>query len=112
MSEQTRMHVLQWAWVYGALPLLWISVVLILMTPFWRSAVGTHLLVKTLLLASILSFSALRYFYAGALPGWVEWTRWVIYMLFPPVILWRVILQAQGIREDRANRQAPSSATG
>jgi hypothetical protein len=100
VSEQTRTEILQYAWVFGALPLLWLSVVLILMTPFWRSVVGTHLLVKTLLLAAILSFSALRY-YVGDLPSWVEWIRWVIYMLFPPVILWRVVLQVQGLREHR-----------
>ena len=98
------MEVLQWAWVYGALPLLWLSVVLILVTPFWRSVVGTHLLVKTLLLAAILSFSAVRYYSGGQLSDWLEWVRWCIYMLFPPVILWRVVLQIQGLREDRRHR--------
>ena len=106
MSAETRTEILQVSWVYGALPLLWLSVVLILVTPFWRSAVGTHLLVKTLLLASILSFSAIRYFYEGDLPEWIEWVRWVVFMLFPPVILWRVLLQIQGLREDRAIRRA------
>lgn len=100
MNEDTRMQILLWAWTFGALPLLWLSVVLLLMTPFWRSVVGTHLLVKTLLLASILSFATLRR-HLDEFPEWLEWTRWVIYMAFPPVILWRVILQIQGLRAHR-----------
>lgn len=111
VTGDTRADILQWAWTFGALPLLWLSVVLILMTPFWRSAVGTHLLVKTLLLASILSFATMRHYLGEDFPGWLEWVRWAVYMAFPPVILWRVVLQIQALREHRAATRAEGPAT-
>lgn len=99
MSPETRTQLIQWAWAYGALPLLWFSVVLHLRTPWWRTALGTHLLVYTGLLASILTFASLRYFTGDDdFPVAVEWIRWVLYMSFPPVIAWRVWLQIQAAR--------------
>lgn len=93
MSPDTRTHLLQWAWVYGAFPLAWASVLLHLRTPWRRTELGKHLLTYAVLIALILTFSVLRYFYASDLPEPVEWTRWVIYMAFPPVMAWRVSIQ-------------------
>lgn len=93
------MRLLQWAWVYGALPIAWATVVMHLRTPWRRTEVGRHLMVYQALLATILTFSTVRYFSAGTLPGPVEWIRWVTYMAFPPVMAWRLWLQIRFARD-------------
>lgn len=94
----TRAQLLQWAWVYFALPIAWATVVMHLRTPWTRTELGRHLLVYQALLASILTFVSLRYFYAGELPEPVEWFRFAVYMAFPPVMGWRLWLQIRYAR--------------
>lgn len=94
----TRAQLLHWAWTYGALPIAWATVVMHLRTPWTQTELGRHLLVYQTLIASILTFATVRYFYADHLPEVVEWIRWAIYMAFPPVMGWRLWLQIRFAR--------------
>lgn len=94
MSERLQLWT-AWAYVYGALPLAWASVVLHGRTPWRSTELGRHLFTYALIVAVILTFGAIRYFHAGALPAWLEVVRFAAYIAFIPTMGWRVLLQVR-----------------
>ena len=98
MATDWRAQVLAWAWVYGAMPIGWLCVLMHALTPWRKTELGRHLMVYSLLIAIILTFASIRHFTEGQLPAAVEWFRFVIYLSFPFVMGWRLSLQIRAAR--------------
>lgn len=96
-------HLQMWtAWlvVYGGMPLAWASFVLHLMTPWRRTEMGRHLLAYAGVIAVLLSFSAVRWwwFRRQPFPDWLSVFQLSMYVLLVAVMAWRIALQYRARR--------------
>lgn len=89
-----------WLFVYVGTPLAWASFLLHLATPWRRSEVGRHLLAYAFVIATILTFAAVRWFWfrGQPFPVWLQGIQFGAYVALITVMAWRVTLQ---IREAR-----------
>jgi phosphatidylserine synthase len=89
-----------WLFVYVGMPLAWASVGLHLLTPWYRTTVGRHLLSYALIIAAIMSFTSTRYWFfrREAFPDWLQYCQFGTYAALIFVMGWRVWLQARSLR--------------
>ena len=77
-----------------------VSVVLHLMTPWWRSEMGRHLTIKATVFALVLALGVVK-IVIGDSPGF-QVLRTCVFALVPTVLAWRVWQQ---IKARRVNQQ-------
>lgn len=89
-----------WLFIYAGLPLAWASVGLHLLTPWRRTEVGRHLLAYASVVAVILTFTAIRwwFFRRSPFPDWLQIAQLASYAALVAVMAWRVVLQFRATR--------------
>lgn len=87
--------------VYVGMPLAWLSLVLHLRTPWRRTELGRHLVAYAAVIATIMSFAAVRYwwFRRSMFPDWLAVCQFGVYVALVGVMAWRVALQLRARKE-------------
>ncbi len=82
-----------WLFVYAGTPLAWASVLLHMKTPWRETEMGRHLFTYACVIAAIMTFVSIQYWYKHPLPGWLDNLRFGVYAALIFVMGWRVVLQ-------------------
>lgn len=87
--------------VYVGMPLAWLSLFLHLRTPWRRTELGRHLVAYAAVIATIMTFAAVRFwwFKGSHFPDWLTVCQFGVYAALIGVMAWRVVLQLRARRE-------------
>jgi hypothetical protein len=98
-----------WLFVYVGTPLAWISVLLHLKTPWRKTELGRHLLAYAAVIAAVMTFATVRYWYKQPFPAWLEVAKFGVYVSLIVIMGWRIYLQVGSVRRPWKRKHAKAS---